>query len=274
MSVLLEIRGLRKEFAGATGAVTALEAIDLDVEEGELAVIVGPSGCGKSTLLNIVAGLESASEGQALIDGHPITGPGADRGMVFQSYTLFPWLTVRGNVEFGPRIKGMPRIDRGARARQYLRLVGLSEFEHALPKELSGGMKQRVAIARALANQPRMLLMDEPFGALDAQTRLVLQELLLNIRARERCTILFITHDIDEAILLADNVYVMSNRPGRLKARIPVDIPRPRDHTATVSTTFAAIKARIMDLLWKEIAPAKHAAETDPANPARGVPLP
>jgi NitT/TauT family transport system ATP-binding protein len=254
MSALLEIQGLRKDFSGAAGVVTALEAINLHVAEGELAVIVGPSGCGKSTLLNIVAGLEQGSAGQASIDGRPIVGPGADRGMVFQSYTLFPWLTVRGNVEFGLRIKGVGATERATTARHYLDLVGLADFENALPKELSGGMKQRVAIARVLANRPRMLLMDEPFGALDAQTRLVLQELLLKIRSREQSTVLFITHDIDEAILLADNVYVMSRRPGRLKARIPVDIPRPRDHRATVSPAFAAIKARIMDLLWEEIA--------------------
>ena len=253
MSALLEIRGLRKDFAGAAGPVTALEDIDLDVAEGELAVIVGPSGCGKSTLLNIVAGLEHCTGGQARIDGHPIAGPGADRGMVFQSYTLFPWLSVRENVEFGLRIKGEPRRERAEAARHYLGLVGLADFENALPRELSGGMKQRVAIARVLANRPRMLLMDEPFGALDAQTRLVLQELLLAIRARERNTVLFITHDIDEAILLADNVYVMSRRPGRLKARIPVDIPRPRDHRVTVSPEFAVVKARIMELLWEEI---------------------
>ncbi len=253
MSALLEIRDLRKDFSGAAGPVTALEGIDLDVDEGELAVIVGPSGCGKSTLLNIVAGLEHGTGGEARIDGHPITGPGADRGMVFQSYTLFPWLSVRENVEFGLRIKGVPKAERAETARRYLGLVGLADFENALPKELSGGMKQRVAIARVLANQPRMLLMDEPFGALDAQTRLVLQELLLGIRAQERSTVLFITHDIDEAILLADNVYVMSRRPGRLKARIPVDIPRPRDHRVTVSADFAAVKARIMELLWEEI---------------------
>ncbi len=253
MSALLEIRNLRKDFSGAAGPVTALEGIDLDVSEGELAVIVGPSGCGKSTLLNIVAGLEHGTGGEARIDGHPITGPGADRGMVFQSYTLFPWLSVRENVEFGLRIKGVPKAERAENARRYLGLVGLADFENALPKELSGGMKQRVAIARVLANQPRMLLMDEPFGALDAQTRLVLQELLLGIRAQERSTVLFITHDIDEAILLADNVYVMSRRPGRLKARIPVDIPRPRDHRVTVSADFAAVKARIMELLWEEI---------------------
>jgi NitT/TauT family transport system ATP-binding protein len=253
MSALLRIEALRKDFIGAAGTVTALEDIDLEVSEGELAVIVGPSGCGKSTLLNIVAGLELASSGQALIDGHPITAPGADRGMVFQSYTLFPWLSVRQNVEFGLRIKGVPSAQRIVQARHYLELVGLGEFEDALPKELSGGMKQRVAIARVLANTPRMLLMDEPFGALDAQTRMLLQELLLKIRSQEQNTVLFITHDIDEAILLADNVYVMSRRPGRLKARIPVAIPRPRDHWATVSAEFAAVKARIMGLLWEEL---------------------
>lgn len=254
MSALLHIQDLGKEFQGAAGQVTALQDISLDVDEGELAVIVGPSGCGKSTLLNIVAGLEAATTGLATIDGRPITGPGRDRGMVFQSYTLFPWLSVRKNVEFGLRIQGVPVAERMRTARHYLGLVGLGEFENALPKELSGGMKQRVAIARVLANKPRMLLMDEPFGALDAQTRLLLQELLLTIRAQEQNTVLFITHDIDEAILLADNVYVMSKRPGRLTSRIPVNIPRPRDHKVMVLPEFSGLKAQIMELLWTEMA--------------------
>ncbi|MFP4315098.1 MAG: ABC transporter ATP-binding protein [Desulfovibrionales bacterium] len=252
MSTLV-INGLEKVFSTAKEPVQALERIDMRVEEGEFAVIVGPSGCGKSTLLNIVAGLESASTGEALVKGRRITGPGAERGMVFQSYTLFPWLTVRKNVEFGLRIKGIPASQRAQTARHYLDLVGLSEFENALPKELSGGMKQRVAIARVLANKPKMLLMDEPFGALDAQTRLLLQELLLDVWSKERTTILFITHDIDEAVLLADTIYVMSRRPGRIKATHPIPIPRPRDHRVTVSAEFAAIKKQIMELLWEEI---------------------
>ena len=251
---MLSINDMGKVFDSNKGAVTALEDINLTVNRGELAVIVGPSGCGKSTLLNIVAGLEQATSGEAVLEGQPITGPGADRGMVFQSYTLFPWLTVRKNVEFGLRLKGVPGAERAEIARKYINLVGLGEFENALPKELSGGMKQRVAIARVLANKPVMLLMDEPFGALDAQTRLLLQELLLDVWRQESSTILFITHDIDEAILLADNVYIMSRRPGRIKAKVPVDIARPRDHKASLTPEFSKVKSQIMDLLWEEIA--------------------
>jgi len=250
---MLSIENLGKVYPSNKGDVIALEDINLTVDRGELAVIVGPSGCGKSTLLNIVAGLELASSGAAVLEGSSITGPGADRGMVFQSYTLFPWLTVRKNVEFGLRLKGMPAAERADIARRYIELVGLSEFENSLPKELSGGMKQRVAIARVLANNPVMLLMDEPFGALDAQTRLLLQELLLDVWRKESSTILFITHDIDEAILLADNVYIMSRRPGRIKARVSVDIPRPRDHKASLTPEFSRIKSQIMELLWEEI---------------------
>lgn len=250
---MLTIDRLGKTFESNKGPVVALEDINLTVARGELAVIVGPSGCGKSTLLNIVAGLERETAGQAVLEGAAISGPGADRGMVFQSYTLFPWLTVRKNVEFGLRLKGVPQAERTKIARKYLKLVGLEEFETALPNELSGGMKQRVAIARVLANNPVMLLMDEPFGALDAQTRLLLQELLLDVWRQEKTTILFITHDIDEAILLADNVYIMSRRPGRIKAKIPIDIPRPRDHRNTLTPEFTEAKSRIMGLLWEEI---------------------
>ncbi|HHY61033.1 MAG TPA: ABC transporter ATP-binding protein [Clostridia bacterium] len=249
----LVLRQVSKWFPGPRGErVEALADIDLEIRENELAVIVGPSGCGKSTLLNIVAGLEQASSGEVLLDGRAVVGPGADRGMVFQSYTLFPWLTVQQNVEFGLKLKGVPAAARAEKARRYLELVGLTGFEDALPKTLSGGMKQRVAIARALANDPEMLLMDEPFGALDAQTRSVMQDLLLSVWEKERTTVLFITHDIDEAVLLADNVYVMSKRPGRIRAKIPVDIPRPRDHRVTVSPRFTEIKKEIMEMLWEE----------------------
>jgi len=249
----LVLRRVSKWFPGSRGErVEALADINLEIQENELAVIVGPSGCGKSTLLNIVAGLEQASSGEVLLDGRAVVGPGADRGMVFQSYTLFPWLTVQQNVEFGLKLKGVPAAARAEKARRYLELVGLTGFEDALPKTLSGGMKQRVAIARALANDPEMLLMDEPFGALDAQTRSVMQDLLLSVWEKERTTVLFITHDIDEAVLLADNVYVMSKRPGRIRAKIPVDIPRPRDHRVTVSPRFTEIKKEIMEMLWEE----------------------
>lgn len=252
MSLALQAIGKRFRLGGEE--VVALKDVSLEVAPGELAVVVGPSGCGKSTLLNIVAGLERASSGRALLGGREITGPGADRGMVFQSYTLFPWLTVRKNVEFGLRMKGMPAPERMERARRYLDLVGLKDFEDARPGQLSGGMKQRVAIARVLANRPEMLLMDEPFGALDAQTRLLLQELLLRVWQKHKTTILFITHDIDEAILLADRIFIMSRRPGRILSEMRVDIERPRDHTVTVTPRFAAIKTAIMELLWREIA--------------------
>ncbi|MFO7718181.1 MAG: ABC transporter ATP-binding protein [Thermodesulfobacteriota bacterium] len=250
---LLALQALGKTFPSAKGPVHALEDINLTIETGEFAVVVGPSGCGKSTLLNIVAGLEGASSGSVRLQGREITGPGADRGMVFQSYTLFPWLTVRKNIEFGLRLRRVPAKNRLTVARRYLELVGLQDFENALPKELSGGMQQRVAIARVLANQPQMLLMDEPFGALDAQTRLLLQELLLDVWREEQSTVLFITHDIDEAILLADTVYIMSRRPGAIKEQIPIPLPRPRDHEATVSPEFMHIKRRIMGLLWEDI---------------------
>lgn len=250
---ILVLQDVGKRFEGNRGEVVeALSGINLEIQENELAVIVGPSGCGKSTLLNIVAGLEQASSGIVMLNGREITSPGADRGMVFQSYTLFPWLTVQQNVEFGLKIKGVPPEERAQKARHYIELVGLTGFQDALPKTLSGGMKQRVAIARALANDPEMLLMDEPFGALDAQTRSIMQDLLLSVWEKERTTVLFITHDIDEAVLLADNVYVMSQRPGRIRAKIEVDIPRPRDHRVTVSHQFTEIKKEIMEMLWEE----------------------
>ncbi|WP_040368033.1 ABC transporter ATP-binding protein [Paucidesulfovibrio longus] len=251
---MLTIDNLTKTYGAGDKLVTALDNARMDVRDGEFAVVVGPSGCGKSTLLNIVAGLESPGQGRVELDGLPIVGPGAERGMVFQSYTLFPWLTVRKNVEFGLRIKGLPQSERAEIARRYVDLVGLSEFENALPKELSGGMKQRVAIARVLANKPRMLLMDEPFGALDAQTRLLLQELLLDVWRKEQATVLFITHDIDEAILLGDRVFVMSKRPGRIVEEVRIDLERPRDHTLTVSPRFAELKKRVMDRLFLELA--------------------
>jgi len=249
----LRLEGLGKVFGEGANAVAALEDITIDVREREFAVVVGPSGCGKSTLLNIVAGLEPGTSGQALINGRRIQGPGADRGMVFQSYTLFPWLSVRKNVEFGLRIKGMPAAERARIARRYLKLVGLEEFANALPKSLSGGMQQRIAIARVLANSPDMLLMDEPFGALDAQTRLQLQDLLLDVWREESATVLFITHDIDEAILLADTIHIMSRRPGRIIKSITVDIPRPRDHRTSLRPEFTAIKKDIMETLWEEL---------------------
>ena len=233
-------------------AVTALDGISLDVEEKEFSVIVGPSGCGKSSLLRLVAGLIAPTAGSIRLDGKEVTKPGKDRGMVFQSYTLFPWLTVQENVEFGPKLAGIDAQTRARIARKFLGEVGLDGFERAYPKQLSGGMMQRVALARALANNPEILLMDEPFGALDSQTRSLMQELLLNIWEQSHKTVLFITHDIDEAILLGDRVYVMTARPGRIKEMIEIDIPRPRSVEVLTSGPFIAIKRRIMALIHEE----------------------
>ena len=234
------------------GGVTALEDISLDVEEGELSVIVGPSGCGKTSLLRLVAGLVQPTAGTIRLDGKLVTKPGKDRGMVFQSYTLFPWLTVQANVEFGPRIANMPARERREIARHFIQEVGLAGFERAYPKQLSGGMMQRVALARALANDPEILLMDEPFGALDSQTRSLMQELLLSIWEHSKKTVLFITHDIDEAIFLGDRVYVMTARPGRIKEGFEIGIPRPRSVEVLTSPEFMEMKRRVMRLIHEE----------------------
>jgi NitT/TauT family transport system ATP-binding protein len=232
--------------------VTALERISLDVEDKEFSVIVGPSGCGKTSLLRLVAGLIEPTEGTISLDNARISGPGKDRGMVFQSYTLFPWLSVQGNVEFGLRIAGIPSIKRRETARRFIAEVGLNGFERLYPRQLSGGMMQRVALARALANDPAILLMDEPFGALDSQTRSLMQELLLEIWQASHKTVLFITHDIDESILLGDRVYVMTARPGRIKEMVEIALPRPRTVDMLTSNAFIAIKRRIMHLIHEE----------------------
>ncbi len=233
-------------------AVTALDDISLEIADRELSVIVGPSGCGKSTLLRLVAGLNRPSSGAVELDARPITGPSRDRGMVFQRYTLFPWLTVHRNVEFGPRIAGVAARERAEAAARYIELVGLKGFENAYPAQLSGGMRQRVALARALANDPKVLLMDEPFGALDSQTRSLMQELLLGIWEREHKTVLFITHDIDEALFLGDRVYVMTARPGRIKEEITVGIPRPRSLDVLTSPEFTELKRYVMAHIREE----------------------
>ena len=225
----------------------ALEPIDLKVADNDFVTILGPSGCGKSTLLRLVAGLDQATTGRIVLDGRPVTGPGADRGMVFQSYTLFPWLTVADNIAFGLREKGVPAPQRTTVVRDWLGRVGLQGFEHHYPKQLSGGMQQRTAIARALANDPAILLLDEPFGALDNQTRGLMQELLLGIWERERKTVLFVTHDIEEAIFLASRVLVMTARPGRIKADIAIELPHPRHYTIKTSPEFSALKARLTE---------------------------
>ncbi len=249
----LRIDNVALRYTSRTGVpVTALENISLDVKDKEFSVIVGPSGCGKTSLLRLVAGLIEPTEGAIWLDSTRISGPGKDRGMVFQSYTLFPWLTVRDNVEFGLRIGGMPAAQRQDVARRFIAEVGLEGFERLYPKQLSGGMMQRVALARALANDPAVLLMDEPFGALDSQTRSLMQELLLSIWQQSHKTVLFITHDIDESILLGDRVYVMTARPGRIKEMVPIDLPRPRTVDMLTSEGFMAIKRRIMHSIHEE----------------------
>jgi ABC-type nitrate/sulfonate/bicarbonate transport system ATPase subunit len=225
----------------------ALEPINLVVGDNDFVTILGPSGCGKSTLLRMVAGLDTPTSGRILLDGKVITGPGADRGMVFQSYTLFPWLTVAENISFGLRERGVPPRERAAIASQWLDTVGLASFANHYPKQLSGGMQQRTAIARALANSPEILLLDEPFGALDNQTRALMQELLLGIWERERKTVIFVTHDIEEAVFLASRVVVMSARPGRIKADVAVDLPHPRHYTLKTSPEFSELKARLTE---------------------------
>ena len=248
----LEVKDLTTIYHSQNGDVTAIDHVNLQVEESEFVMIVGPSGCGKTTLINMIGGLDEATSGQVILDGKEIEGPGPDRGMVFQGYSLFPWLTVLKNVEFGMKMRKVPAEERTRKAMEYIKLVGLEGFENALPKQLSGGMKQRVAIARTLANEPEMLLMDEPFGALDAQTRVVMQELLAKISRETRTTILFITHDIDEAVLLGDRIYVMSRRPGTIREVITSSLPAERNHNCFVLPQFLETKKKIMDMLWQE----------------------
>ena len=248
----LRVEHLSKTFTGPKGDMPAVRDVSFSVEEGEFVVIVGTSGCGKTTLLNMIGGLEKASEGSITVAGKEVDGPGADRGMVFQGYSLFPWLNVQKNVEFGLKMRGIPQQERTETALKFIDLVGLKGFESSLPDQLSGGMKQRAAIARTLANSPEILLMDEPFGALDAQTRIIMQELLASVTRETGSTVLFITHDIDEAILLGTRIIVMSRRPGTIRKILPVRLSCARDHTALTSPEFLAIKKEIMDLLWKE----------------------
>ncbi|MGQ0662477.1 MAG: ABC transporter ATP-binding protein [Pseudomonadota bacterium] len=250
----LGIVGVSRVFRGVKGRppVRALEPIDLVVADRDFIVILGPSGCGKSTLLRIVAGLTEPTTGTVVLDGEEATGPGADRGMVFQSYTLFPWLSVRDNICFGLREKGMAKARQAERADFFIGRVGLRGFEDHYPKMLSGGMQQRTALARALANDPKILLLDEPFGALDYQTRALMQELLLGIWELDRKTVLFVTHDIDEAIFLASRVVVMSARPGRVKCDIAIDLPHPRDYKMKTAPEFAAYKARLTEEIRTE----------------------
>ena len=248
----IEVRDVGVMFESRGAAVIAVDGVSLTVEPGEFVSLIGPSGCGKSTLLNIVAGFVQPTSGATLLDGRPITRPGSDRGVVFQQYSLFPWLTVRKNVEFGLRMRGVPASKRETSARTLLGLAGLLSFENHYPDQLSGGMKQRVGIVRALATSPQVLLMDEPFGALDAQTRVVMQEILTNIWQKFRLSVLFVTHDIDESIFLSDKVFVMTARPGRIKAEIPVNLPRPRTAEMTTSKEFVALTQKLRALIREE----------------------
>ena len=250
----LVIDGVGRTFPGVHGGAPtlALTPVTLTVADNDFITILGPSGCGKSTLLRIVAGLDRPTEGRVLLDGAEVSGPGADRGMVFQSYTLFPWLTIEENVRFGLREKGLPVAEQASIARHWIRKVGLDGFERHYPKMLSGGMQQRTAIARALANAPKILLLDEPFGALDHQTRGLMQELLLAIWESEKTTVLFVTHDIEEAIFMASRVVVMSARPGRIKADVAVPIAHPRHYTVKTTPAFSSLKARLTEEIRAE----------------------
>lgn len=251
-TIKLQVQNLSKTYRSDGHEVVAIDEINLEIRNKEFATILGPSGCGKSTLLRIVAGLVKPTRGAVRLDGSAIGGPGRDRGMVFQSYTLFPWLTVQENIQFGLEVSGMPRAAQEQVAREFVEKVGLRGFERAYPKALSGGMKQRVAIARALANNPAILLLDEPFGALDAQTRSLMQELLTSVWEELHKTILFVTHDVEEAIFLSDRVFIMTARPGRIKAEIDIPLERPRSYELKASETFLRLKKRALTLIREE----------------------
>lgn len=251
-SVIMSVRNLTKRFAGRGRAkeTEALKNICFEVYQREFLCIVGASGCGKSTLVRILAGLESKSSGDVLVDGNEVTGPGHDRGMVFQGYTLFPWLNVKRNVMFGPLTNGVDKRAAERQAMEWLKVIGLDKFAESYPAQLSGGMKQRVAIARALANSPRILLMDEPFGALDAHTRAKMQAHLIDLWKRVDITIVFITHDLDEALLLADRVLVLKAHPGEVAEMIAVPLTRPRSIADFSTPQFVGTKARLEKLLY------------------------
>lgn len=249
---LINITNVNKTYKGVSGDVVALKNVTLEIEENEFVAIVGPSGCGKTTLLNILAGLETFDSGTVTFGGEPIVGPGIDRGVIFQQYALFPWLTVRKNMEFGLKYRGHSKEKQKEITDHYMEIVGLTEFANLYPKELSGGMKQRVAIARGYATSPKVLLMDEPFGALDAQTRAQLQEDLLRTWETERKTIFFITHDVEEAVLLSQRVVIMSARPGRVKEIVKVDLPYPRNQQTKILPRFNEIKNNIWANVYQE----------------------
>jgi NitT/TauT family transport system ATP-binding protein len=247
---IIEIRNVGKTFGKENRRVLALESVNLDIRDGEFTVLIGPSGCGKSTLLYLLAGFEHPTEGQILLDGTPVDRPGPDRGFVFQDYALFPWKTVLGNVMFGLVNNGWGKKEAQEIALEYIDLVNLNGFEHAYPHTLSGGMKQRVGIARALAYEPKVLLMDEPFGALDAQTRKYMQRELVEIWEKAKKTVVFITHSVIEAVFLADRIIVMTARPGTVKGEVEVQLPRPRDYTGEA---YLSVREKVLDLLEEEV---------------------
>ncbi|MEV0165742.1 ABC transporter ATP-binding protein [Nonomuraea fuscirosea] len=259
MNAKISFRDVVKTYPMKDGTFTALDHVSLDIADREFVTVVGPSGCGKSTLMSMAAGLVEASAGETLVDGKPVTGPGPDRGVIFQQYALFPWLTVRKNVEFGLKLMELPAEERRRRAERAIELVGLSDFADALPKTLSGGMKQRCAIARAYAVNPQVLLMDEPFGALDALTRVQLQDQLLDTWSQDQRTVMFITHDVDEAVYLASRVIVMAARPGRIQRIIDVDLPYPRTEEMRLSPEFGRIRNEVWHAVYHQ-APASSAA--------------
>ena len=242
----LDVSGLHKQFKTSKGNTVALKDVNAHVEQGEFVCVVGASGSGKSTLLRLIAGLDMPTAGLVSVDDEPVSGPGADRGMVFQDYTLYPWMTVQKNVEFGLKLQGFNASTRREQASYYLEMVGLAQFASALPKALSGGMKQRVAIARALTSQPKILLMDEPFGALDVQTKETMQQFLLELWARTGTSILMITHDVREAVFLSQRIYVMTSSPGTIKAEVKVDLGRSRDRQTRERPEFKTYQDKIM----------------------------
>jgi len=248
----LQVSQLYKQFKTRQGSLVALKDINLHIDSGECICAVGASGSGKSTLLRLIAGLDTPTAGEVLVDGVRVTGPGPDRGMVFQSYTLYPWMSVAENVGFGLQLQGLAKPERRQRVSYYLEVVGLSEFGKALPKELSGGMKQRVAIARALASQPKILLMDEPFGALDVQTKEAMQQFLLQVWRRTQTTILMITHDVEEAVFLSQRIYVLSSRPGTIKQELTIKLPSDRPDQIKRHPAFQDYKDQVMGLLRAE----------------------
>lgn len=248
--MFLQIDKLNKHFDTKNGTLVVLKDIDMQIKQGEFICAVGASGSGKSTLLRQIAGLDTPTTGEVKVDGKRITGPGPDRGMVFQHYTLFPWMNVQENTEFGLKLQGVPKQERREQASYFLNVVSLTKFAQSLPKELSGGMKQRVAIARALASEPKVLLMDEPFGALDVHTKESMHEFMLDLWRRTNITIFMITHDVEEAVFLANRIYALGARPGTVRKEIPIDLPE-RTHTVKRHATFHDYRDELMDLLRK-----------------------